>query len=104
MANIVRKQTEATDDDVPTKTIFEEPEVIDEDDNTFAFPVRPTVTDAGFEPQDLVWGCNYNGYNLRALGSNTDQDGERDTLRVRLSEGESHNALDIDDVADARAN
>ena len=104
MANITKVQTEAIDDDVPTKTVFEDPEIIDEDENLFAFPVRPTVTDAGFEPEDLVWSCNYNGYNLRVRGMAKGEGRDRDTLHVRLSEGESHNAMDIDDVVEARAN
>ena len=56
--------------ELPTKSVFETPEIVDEDDNWFRFTLRPTVRDAGFTATDLVpFECVRHGeYYIRMLG------------------------------------
>lgn len=93
-ANAAKELADAAGYELPTKTVFEEPEIINEDKNEFELPVRPTVTEAGFEPEDLLGSVNTRGTYIKVLGMASNPN-DRDTLRVRVVEGESNNAVSM---------
>lgn len=82
LANVAHELAdEVLGHELPTRTVFEEPELVDEDDNWFKIALRPTVLDAGFTPIELVPSeCVRNGeWYIEALG----HDGERVDIIVR---------------------
>ena len=84
---------------VPTHTVFEVPDIVDEDDNHFAVPVRPTVTEAGFEAGELVRDVNIRGKSVVLVGVEVHDDGT-ETARVKVREGTDSRCTDIDLLAD----
>ena len=82
--------------DIPTQTAFETPDIMNEDENLFAVPVRPTVTDAGIDVGDLLYcDVNVRGKSVVMVGSVDNDDGTQ-TAHVKVSEGNSTRCTDIE--------
>ena len=94
LTTIARRLNDARGREIPTKMIFEEPEITDESQNRFEVAVRPTVTEAGFDPFDLVTTVNYNGKSVYVHGA--DLSGGRETLRVTVENGINQHECDIE--------
>lgn len=98
LANLAHELADVKGIDLPTKTVFEEPDIISEDENRFSVPVRPTVTDAGVEPEDIVPSeCIRDGVYVRLHGMvHTGEDSdERDTARVTVVDAEHANTRNV---------
>ena len=82
--------------DIPTQSAFETPDIIDEDDNHFAVPVRPTVTDAGIDVGELLYcDVNIRGKSVVMTGTVDKEDGTQ-VAHVKVSEGDSTRCTDIE--------
>jgi hypothetical protein len=98
LANIAKE----TNTGVPTKTVFETPEIVSEDDNHFAVPVRPTVTAAGFDAGELVRNANVRDVSVVLVGVEETEDGGQ-IARVKVSAGTDSRCADLDTLAELHA-
>lgn len=107
LVNMAKELAAARGEELPTKTVFEAPEIVDENDNQFCVPVRPTVTDAGFSPENLVASeCVRDGIYVRLTGTVGGGEGERDAARVvvrNAQNGDSTRSPSFDRIKEIHA-